>query len=144
MSQPAWTVSDRISMPMTVPADPTSTKPPVKQPPDTWRPSMAGLRTDEEFDNFMSENKRSVVCVEFGTSWCLKCHEIFPKYYELSKKYNGIKYAIAQIDYMKRSAQDLKYSPTFAIYNNGKKVDEIVGKEPVKLEDHLWLHSDTN
>ena len=40
------------------------------------------------------------------------------------------------------SPQAVRYSPSFLIYKAGRKVDEVVGKEPQKLEDHLWLHSD--
>lgn len=43
---------------------------------------------------------------------------------------------------MQETVNSIKYTPTFGIYRNGKKVDEVVGKEPQKLEDHLWLHTD--
>lgn len=43
---------------------------------------------------------------------------------------------------MQQTVNSIKYTPTFGIYRNGKKVDEVVGKEAQKLEDHLWLHTD--
>lgn len=52
------------------------------------------------------------------------------------------KYAVAQVETMQQTVSSIKYTPTFGIYRNGKKVDEVVGKDPQKLEDHLWLHSD--
>eukprot|EP00983_Pelagomonas_calceolata_P017570 550886-Pelagomonas_calceolata.AAC.1 len=37
----------------------------------------------------------------------------------------------------------VRFSPTFAFYNTaGRKVDEVTGKDPQRLADHLWLHSD--
>ena len=38
--------------------------------------------------------------------------------------------------------QSIRYSPTFSFFRNGKKVDEVVGKDAQKLEDHLWLQTD--
>lgn len=60
----------------------------------------------------------------------------------LPLQYSQHKYAVAQVETMQQTVASIKYTPTFAIYRNGKKVDEVVGKEPKKLEDHLWLHSD--
>jgi len=37
--------------------------------------------------------------------------------------------------------QGVRFSPTFAFYNpQGRKVDEVLGNDPQKLADHLWLH----
>jgi len=41
------------------------------------------------------------------------------------------------------ATQGVRFSPTFAIFSPaGRKVDEVLGKEPQRLADHLWLHSD--
>lgn len=57
-------------------------------------------------------------------------------------QYDQHKYAVAQVETMQQTVASIKYTPTFGIYRNGKRVDEVVGKDPQKLEDHLWLHSD--
>jgi thioredoxin 1 len=57
-------------------------------------------------------------------------------------QFNQPKYAVAQVETMEAIVGTIKYTPTFAIYRNGRKVDEVVGKEPERLADHLWLHSD--
>lgn len=57
-------------------------------------------------------------------------------------QYSQHKYTVAQVETMQQTVNSIKYTPTFGIYRNGKKVDEVVGKEPQRLEDHLWLHSD--
>lgn len=43
---------------------------------------------------------------------------------------------------MKEAAAGLRYSPTFAFYRKGKKVDVLVGKDAQKLADRVWLHAD--
>jgi len=57
-------------------------------------------------------------------------------------QYSAHKYAVAQVETMHQTVRTINYTPTFGIYRNGKKVDEVIGKEPQKLEDHLWLHCD--
>lgn len=52
------------------------------------------------------------------------------------------KYGVAQVENMKQTVDSIKYTPTFHIYRNGKLVDEVVGKDAQRLEDHLWLQSD--
>ncbi|KAF5829551.1 thioredoxin-like protein [Dunaliella salina] len=122
-------------------------QPPVKADPSPSfiAPHMMGIRTDEEFDTFMQDSKSSnkTAVVEFGSTWCQKCHEIFPTFYALSKKHDQLRYAVAQVDYMKERACGVRFSPTFAFFNAaGRKVDEVTGKDPQRLADHLWLHSD--
>jgi thiol-disulfide isomerase/thioredoxin len=47
---------------------------------------MQGVRTDEQLAEFLSSSKPGTAVVEFGTSWCHKCHEMFPQFYKLSKQ----------------------------------------------------------
>lgn len=49
--------------------------------------SMEGLRTDDELSHFISGSKGGgTAVVEFGTTWCVKCHEMFPQFFALSRK----------------------------------------------------------
>lgn len=104
--------------------------------------TMKGLRSDEDLASFISDSKPGTAIVEFGTTWCVKCHEMFPQFFALSREYDQHKYGVAQVEMMHQTVASIKYTPTFGIYRNGKRVDEVVGKDPQKLEDHLWLHSD--
>jgi thiol-disulfide isomerase/thioredoxin len=47
---------------------------------------MTGLRTDEELSAFITSSKPGTAVVEYGTTWCVKCHEMFPQFFALSKK----------------------------------------------------------
>jgi hypothetical protein len=51
-------------------------------------------------------------------------------------------YCVAQVEGMPEAAARVRYTPTFGIYRSGRLVDEVVGREPQRLADHLWLHAD--
>jgi len=61
-------------------------KPLPKPLPAAVGPTMKGIRTDEQLATFINSSKPGTAVVEFGTSWCLKCHEMFPQFYLLSKQ----------------------------------------------------------
>jgi thiol-disulfide isomerase/thioredoxin len=58
---------------------------PVPQPTQLTG-TMKGLRSDEELAALISSSKGGTAVVEFGTTWCVKCHEMFPQFLQLSKK----------------------------------------------------------
>lgn len=51
-------------------------------------------------------------------------------------------YVVAQVDSMKDALQGIRYTPTFAVYRKGRKVDQFFGPSPQQLHDRVWLHSD--
>ena len=51
-------------------------------------------------------------------------------------------YIVAQVDSMKDALQGIRYTPTFAVYRKGRKVDQFFGPSPQQLHDRVWLHSD--
>lgn len=107
--------------------------------------SSRSTSTSTSINSINSKGGAGVAVVEFATAWCVKCHEMFPTFYRLSKKYPQHSYAVAQIETLSAaSSKGLRYTPTFRFYSplTGRQVDEVVGKEPRRLEDHLWLHSD--
>ncbi|KAJ9531249.1 hypothetical protein QJQ45_006691 [Haematococcus lacustris] len=133
-------------------------------------PLMTGLRSDQEYDQFMKQHKhnKNPVLVQFGSTWCQKCHEILPAFIALSqqvcqraplvlcidlgldpwkfcfwaKLYTQLTYAVAQVDFMPERAKGMRYSPLFVFTRGGRKVDEVVGKDEQRLADHVWLHGD--
>ncbi|EFJ43487.1 hypothetical protein VOLCADRAFT_119085 [Volvox carteri f. nagariensis] len=101
---------------VTMDADGTFKQPQPKEKPAMIANHMAGLRSDEEFYDYLHENK--------------------------AHTFSQLKYAVAQVDTLQDAVAGVKYSPTFHFYRNGKLVDRVLGKEPQRLADHLWLHSD--
>lgn len=104
-------------------------------------PNMNGLRTDEDVDYFLFKNRKDTAVINYGSSWCTHCHEMFPHLISLSKLFQGFKYAVGQVDYMNHAADGVEYTPTFIVYKKGKKVDQFYGANAQQLYDHLWLHN---
>ncbi|KAI3433925.1 hypothetical protein D9Q98_003727 [Chlorella vulgaris] len=104
-------------------------------------PNMTGVRTDEQLSQLLQRSRNDTVLVNFGSSWCAHCHKMFPSFVSLSKQYPRLRYALAQVDYMHEGVRGITCTPTFAVYRQGKKVDQFFGANPQQLQDRIWLHS---
>jgi thioredoxin 1 len=51
-------------------------------------------------------------------------------------------FVVAQVDYMRDALAGIRYTPTFAVYKRGRKVDQFFGPSPQQLRDRVWLHSE--
>lgn len=49
---------------------------------------------------------------------------------------------MAQVDYMKEAPRGVTHTPTLAVLDRGRKVDQFFGANPQQLRDRLWLHAD--
>ncbi|BDA47618.1 probable thioredoxin [Coccomyxa sp. Obi] len=105
-------------------------------------PNVAAARTDDELRSLLVEGRDRTVIVNYGASWCLHCHELFPHFYSLAKQHPQHTYVVAQVDCMKDGLQGIRYTPTFAVYRKGRKVDQFFGPSPQQLRDRVWLHSE--
>ncbi|GAB4818051.1 hypothetical protein N2152v2_005097 [Parachlorella kessleri] len=104
-------------------------------------PNITGLRTDDQLQDFLARHKEETVLINFGSSWCTHCHQMFPFFIALTKQFPELAYAVAQVDYMKDAVKGITYTPTFAVYKKGQKVDQFYGAHHKQLADHVWLHS---
>jgi len=102
-------------------------------------PNIYGLRRDEDVEEFLFKNRNRVSMINFGSSWCTHCHEIFPHMIKLTERFTSIAYAVGQLDFHSQASEGVEYSPTFAIYRGDKKVDQFWGTDKRKLHDHVWL-----
>jgi thioredoxin 1 len=61
---------------------------------------------------------------------------IAPKYEAFSKTYTKVFFVKLDVDEVPEIAEkaEVRAMPTFQIYKNGQKVEEIVGADPAKLE----------
>lgn len=119
-------------------------KPPKKSMPlQQILPSIYGLRTDDDVEEFLFKHRSGFSLINYGSSWCTHCHEMFPHMIKLSEMFPGIAYAVGQLDYLSDSmTKDIEYSPTFSVYSKGnKKVDQFHGNDKQRLADHVWLWS---
>jgi thioredoxin 1 len=120
---------------------------PVKKAPPLQQilPNIYGLRYDEDVEEFLFKTRKGVAVVNYGSSWCTHCHEMFPHMIALSERFsNNIAYAVGQVDYLsEKFTASVNYTPTFAVYKGGKKkVDAFYGSDKQQLCDHLWLWHD--
>ena len=64
---------------------------------------------------------------------------IAPKVVEFSEKYPNATYLKVDVDELSELAQEygIRAMPTFIVFKDGEKVDEIIGANPVKLEEKI-------
>lgn len=105
-------------------------------------PNMAGLKADCDIDEFLFKHRKKTAVINFGSSWCTHCHEMFPHMIALSKVFSkSLTYAVAQVDFLSAEAsKGIDFTPTFAVYRAGRKIDQFYGANAQQLYDHLWLH----
>ncbi|KAL8408047.1 hypothetical protein RB594_006739 [Gaeumannomyces avenae] len=92
------------------------------------------IKTGDEFKATLAGNK--VVLVDFYATWCGPCRMISPKVSEWSEKFPNIHYVKVDVDTVPDVSQEygIRAMPTFLLFKDGEKADEVVGANPPKLE----------
>ena len=98
---------------------------------------MVNLITSGE--EFSKSIQNGVSIVDFFATWCGPCRVIAPKVVEFSKKYPNANYLKVDVDELSELAQEygIRAMPTFLIFKDGEKVDELIGANPIKLEEKI-------
>ncbi|KAK2779708.1 thioredoxin [Colletotrichum kahawae] len=111
--------------------------------PSTYRnfhaslPNMVvhNVKSKEEFNDALSKHK--VVILDAFATWCGPCKAIAPILANLSntKEHEGLHFVKIDVDEVPDLSQDLgiRAMPTFLIFKNGEKVEEVVGANPNAL-----------
>ena len=62
---------------------------------------------------------------------------------EFSKKYANANYLKVDVDELSELAAEygVRAMPTFIIFKDGEKVDELVGANPLKLEEKIKMYA---
>ena len=78
----------------------------------------------------------SQLLVDFTASWCGPCKMIGPYFEELAGKFPGVVFVKVDVDDLDDVAAECGISamPTFQLYSNGVKVEELTGADKGKLE----------
>ena len=62
---------------------------------------------------------------------------IAPKFEEMSKEYPGAIFVKVDVDAMASISQTISTTPTFQIFKNGEKIDELVGANVDALKEKV-------
>jgi thioredoxin 1 len=86
--------------------------------------------SEQQFNDFLSQNKSSTVVIDFYTSWCGPCKMIAPKVEALADELKDIKFAKINLEKCESGLSKtlgIKSLPTFVAYKNGEKEATFVG-----------------
>jgi thioredoxin 2 len=87
-----------------------------------------------------------IVLVEFWASWCGHCRMIAPVIEELARERAGLLKVVkvnVDIEPSLGARFNIQATPTFMLYQNGRKLNEIAGALP-KKELEEWIDSSSS
>ncbi|CZT14767.1 related to Thioredoxin-1 [Ramularia collo-cygni] len=99
------------------------------------------IKNKAEWDSAMSE--KGVAIVDFFAVWCGPCKVIAPKIVEFSDKHTNVRFYKLDVDEVPEVAQEVgvRAMPTFMIYKDGEKINEVVGANPPAVESAITAAS---
>eukprot|EP00029_Vermamoeba_vermiformis_P001618 TRINITY_DN1181_c0_g1_i1.p1 TRINITY_DN1181_c0_g1~~TRINITY_DN1181_c0_g1_i1.p1 ORF type:complete len:226 (+),score=34.47 TRINITY_DN1181_c0_g1_i1:25-702(+) len=103
------------------------------------RSKVQHVSSENEFHEKLKSAGERLVVVDFFADWCGPCKQISPIIDEFSNKYPNVVFLKVDVDELSDLAGQLgvKAMPTFYLYLKGKKVDDLVGADPNKLESKI-------
>eukprot|EP00878_Enallax_costatus_P000373 GHUV01000458.1.p3 GENE.GHUV01000458.1~~GHUV01000458.1.p3 ORF type:complete len:112 (+),score=24.30 GHUV01000458.1:93-428(+) len=94
--------------------------------------------TKAEWDQHLQEAQKlgKVVVIDFSATWCGPCQMIGPYFGQLSEQYMDIVFLKVDVDANAAVAGECGISamPTFQVWKDGQKVEEMVGASKDKLK----------
>jgi thioredoxin 1 len=117
-------------------------------PPSADLPARGGnfgaVRGEDAFESMMqthTSTKGKLVVVKFGASWCTHCAGMLPAFGDASRLFPDAHFVLADVDTLPDTAAHVRFTPTFAFFRDGRKVDEVSKIKPRDFEDRMWLHA---
>ncbi|DBA87995.1 hypothetical protein WJX77_008883 [Trebouxia sp. C0004] len=97
---------------------------------------VTNINSKDEWTSVHQKAGDKAVIVDFSATWCGPCRMISPYFEELSTKYSGVTFVKVDVDAVEAVAQECGISamPTFQVWKNNQKVDELVGASKDKLQ----------
>jgi len=87
---------------------------------------------DANFSEVVEKNPGPIL-VDFWAEWCMPCRALAPIIDELATEYNGkVRFAKLNVDEAREipSKFGIRGIPTLILFQDGKKVTELVGNQP--------------
>eukprot|EP00475_Leptophrys_vorax_P042138 TRINITY_DN79484_c0_g1_i1.p1 TRINITY_DN79484_c0_g1~~TRINITY_DN79484_c0_g1_i1.p1 ORF type:complete len:136 (+),score=18.50 TRINITY_DN79484_c0_g1_i1:222-629(+) len=101
-----------------------------------------------EWDEVIARTKgtKTVIVVDFFASWCPPCRMIGPTFVEYSKQFPSVLFVKIDVDVAREVVLECGVAsmPTFQVYKNCEKVDELVGANPNMLLKLVKKHDVQN
>ncbi|KAH9013875.1 thioredoxin [Lactarius hengduanensis] len=98
--------------------------------------SVKAITSHAEFQEIIKSGK--VVAIDFWAAWCGPCRAISPIFEKLAGNpaYAGVEFYKVDVDSQAEISQEvgIRAMPTFLIFKDGNKLDELVGANPGGLE----------
>ncbi|PNP75554.1 hypothetical protein FNYG_10963 [Fusarium nygamai] len=109
------------------------------------RLAVQDIKTTKEFKDLVSTTDKAVLIDCFAT-WCGPCKAISPILNKLSEEKalsDSIQFVKFDVDELPDLTAELgvRAMPTFFVFKNGSKVDELVGANPQALQSMLAKHA---
>ncbi|KAI3380542.1 hypothetical protein SNEBB_010553 [Seison nebaliae] len=92
---------------------------------------------DATKETFEKEGKSGLSIIDFFATWCGPCKQIAPDYEELAKEYTNVKFFKVDVDEEEdfTAECDVTVMPTFQIFKDGKKLDEVKGSNIGRVKE---------
>ncbi|GMH34319.1 hypothetical protein BSKO_02153 [Bryopsis sp. KO-2023] len=95
------------------------------------------VESKAQWDEIIALAKKDgkVVLIDFSATWCGPCKMISPVFEDMSTKYENVIFLKVDVDAVDEVATMCSISamPTFQVFINGEKKDELVGAAKDKL-----------
>ncbi|XP_063682706.1 uncharacterized protein LOC134817494 [Bolinopsis microptera] len=90
-------------------------------------------------DNLINSSPEKLIVVDFFATWCGPCVRIAPKLEEMSKSEDykdSVLFLKVDVDAANEISEKFKIQamPTFILFKDGQKVDEMMGANEAKLK----------
>ncbi|MDD3771520.1 MAG: thioredoxin family protein [Weeksellaceae bacterium] len=91
--------------------------------------------TEDNLQEILNQNQK--VLVQFGAAWCGNCRLMKPKVKRLAEADSNVQFVYVDADKFPESRKLAKVTnlPTFAIYENGNILNQVVSSKEEHLKD---------